>query len=210
MEQNRQAYNIWAEQYDTNFNRTRDLEGIALRSTLKQIQFDRVLEVGCGTGKNSEWLVQQAHEVVGVDFSEEMLAKAKTKVTAGNIQFIHADITKAWAFSKQTFDLIIFSLVLEHIQNLDFIFEQLCRKLSAHGHIYIGELHPYKQYNGSLAVFDLGDGRIELKCFMHHLSEFLRLAKKYNLALIDFDEWFDKEDRSGVPRIMTMLLKIGK
>ena len=32
-----QAYNTWAEQYDTNQNKTRDLEGITLREVLADI-----------------------------------------------------------------------------------------------------------------------------------------------------------------------------
>jgi len=50
----RNAYNIWAGQYDTNKNRTRDLEAVSLQQTLSDIQFDRCLEIGCGTGKNTQ------------------------------------------------------------------------------------------------------------------------------------------------------------
>lgn len=54
-----------------------------------------------------------------MDFSEEMLAKAKEKITAEKIQFIKADITAPWTFSQQGYDLVSFSLVLEHIEELD-------------------------------------------------------------------------------------------
>lgn len=47
------AYNKWAEQYDTNENKTRDLEGVSLRKTLANINFEECLEIGCGTGKNT-------------------------------------------------------------------------------------------------------------------------------------------------------------
>lgn len=50
------AYNQWSEQYDSNENKTRDLEAIALREMLGKIQFENCLEIGCGTGKNTEWL----------------------------------------------------------------------------------------------------------------------------------------------------------
>lgn len=207
MEENRRAYNIWAEQYDTNTNRTRDVEALALRSVLKQIRFVNVLEIGCGTGKNSEWLVQHAKHVVAVDFSEEMLANAKRKVQASNISFIKADIASEWTFTTQQFDLLTFSLVLEHIENLEFIFKQASNSLCAGGHIYIGELHPYKQYQGTVARFDKEGERVELQCFKHHFSEFLQLAKQHNFTLIDFNERFDNDDKTGIPRIMTMLLQ---
>ncbi len=76
------AYDQWADQYDTNLNKTRDLEGHALRTLLGSIQqpLGSALEIGCGTGKNSEWLVTRARQVLGVDFSLEMLARAQAKV----------------------------------------------------------------------------------------------------------------------------------
>ncbi len=46
-----QAYNLWAEQYDTNVNKTRDLEGIALRKTLEHIPFHIVSKSAAAPGK---------------------------------------------------------------------------------------------------------------------------------------------------------------
>lgn len=73
----RESYNEWAVQYDTNANKTRDMEAVALRQMLSKITFKNVLEIGCGTGKNSIWLDEQANHLTAVDFSEKMLAKAK-------------------------------------------------------------------------------------------------------------------------------------
>jgi ubiquinone/menaquinone biosynthesis C-methylase UbiE len=121
----KQAYNIWADQYDSNSNKTRDLEAISLRTTLADLSIDNCLEIGCGTGKNTEWLVGKAKQVTAVDFSDEMLAKAKGKIKADNVQFVQADITESWAFAHKQYDLVTFSLVLEHIENLEDIFKKL-------------------------------------------------------------------------------------
>jgi len=51
-----QAYSQWAQQYDTNDNKTRDLEGKALRECLAGMQANYCLEIGSGTGKNTLWL----------------------------------------------------------------------------------------------------------------------------------------------------------
>ena len=50
------AYNIWAHQYDINKNRTRDLDKKSTIETLSKFEFETVLELGCGTGKNTSWL----------------------------------------------------------------------------------------------------------------------------------------------------------
>ncbi len=202
-----QAYNVWAEQYDNNNNKTRDLEAVALRQTLSKIDFSNVLEIGCGTGKNSVWFVEKASDVLAVDFSEEMLAKARAKINAGNINFQQADITKPWGFTNNKFQLASFSLVLEHIQDLDFIFSQLKEKVDDDGYVYIGELHPFKQYQGSLARFDTENGRVELQCYVHNISAFLNAAINNGFTLVSLNEWFDDGDEKQVPRILTLLLK---
>ncbi len=202
-----QAYSIWAKQYDTNDNKTRDLEAEALKETLANISFNNCLEVGCGTGKNTAWLIQKAEHITAIDFSSEMLAKAKEKITSGRVQFKQGDITKSWTFTNSLYDLISFSLVLEHISDLDHVFNEAANYLNHNGHIYIGELHPYKQYSGSKARFNAEDGLKVVECFTHNISDFTKTAKKYGLILVEVNEHFDNNNRQGIPRILTLLLK---
>jgi len=202
-----QAYNNWASQYDTNINKTRDLEGVVLRNTLSAIHFENCLEIGCGTGKNTVWFIEKAKHVTSVDFSAEMLAKAKEKITEERIQFIQADITADWKFSKQLYDLVSFSLVLEHIENLDHIFKEVSQLLKPGGYVYIGELHPFKQYAGSKARFETENGLQIVGCFTHHISDFVQAGKKNGLSLVDIKEHFDDDNRNEIPRILIILLK---
>ena len=202
----KEAYNNWASQYDTNNNKTRDLEAHALRASLAAIPFQHCLEIGCGTGKNTVWLIEKANKVTAVDLSEEMLAKARAKINSPKVQFIQADITKPWDFASDTYDLVSFSLVLEHIKDLGAIFEKVAAVLKSGGHMYIGELHPFKQYTGTKARFETEKGLQVVTCFNHHISEFLQEAKKHGFQLVDLDEYFD-EDQKEIPRILTIILK---
>ena len=203
----KQSYNIWADQYDTNKNRTRDLEALSLRETLSQRQFGRVLEIGCGTGKNTEWLCTIAKHLTSIDLSEEMLAKAKAKITAPNVQFLQADILEAWSFAETKYDLVTFSLVLEHIENLDAIFQKLAQVMAPGGYVYIGELHPFKQYSGTKARFETEDGVQIVPCFDHHISDFTQAAERHGFGITLVNEYFDEGDRSNVPRILTLLIR---
>jgi ubiquinone/menaquinone biosynthesis C-methylase UbiE len=203
-----QAYDQWAAQYDSNSNKTRDLEGLAMRSVLAGIEFNKCLEIGCGTGKNTMWFVEEAKQVTAVDFSAEMLARAKEKVKSSKVQFFQADITAEWTFINGLYDLVSFSLVLEHISNLDHVFSEAANALVDGGYVYIGELHPFKQYKGTKARYDTLEGQQQvLECFNHHISDFTTAAKKHGLQLVDLDEFFDSDDRSEVPRILTLILK---
>jgi len=205
-----QAYNSWASQYDTNLNKTRDLEAQALRATLSDIAFDHCLEIGCGTGKNTVWLITKAKQITAVDLSEAMLAKAKEKIASDKVQFIQADITAPWTFTKESYDLVSFSLVLEHIEHLDPVFSKAANVLNPGGYLYLGELHPFKQYTGSKARFDTEDGQQVVQCFNHHISDFIQAGKKAGLTLVEVEEYFDNDDRQEIPRILTILLKKGK
>ena len=127
------AYNAWSATYDDVLNKTRDLEAVAIRQLLAEISFSEVIEIGCGTGKNTEWLAGKAATIIAVDFSTEMLAKAMAKITARNVRFHQADIAHEWDFAVAPVDLVACSLILEHIQHLDFVFRQAAKALKPGG-----------------------------------------------------------------------------
>lgn len=201
----RAAYNIWAQQYDTNENKTRDLEAKALREVLNGMPFSNCLEIGCGTGKNTQWLITKCN-VTGVDLSEEMLQKAKQKIVSEKVQFIQSDITKDWNFGND-YDLVTFSLVLEHIEDLELIFQKIAKALKPEGYVYVGELHPFKQYAGSKARFETEEGVQVVNCFTHHVSDFAQAANNAGFQLVNLREYFDDGDRTGIPRVLAFLFK---
>lgn len=204
----RSAYNDWSKNYDSNINKTRDLEAISLRETLQNLKFKSCLEIGCGTGKNTEWLVTKADKIVAVDFSERMLAVAKNKINSPKVEFIQADILEAWNFtSGRLFDLVTFSLVLEHIQELELIFQKVKEVTDDNAYVYIGELHPFKQYGGSKARFETETGLEIVTCFNHNISDFTQAAQNAGFHIVLLQEYFDENDRNSIPRILTLVLK---
>ncbi|MBK9254966.1 MAG: class I SAM-dependent methyltransferase [Saprospiraceae bacterium] len=203
----KQVYNIWADQYDTNINKTRDLEAISLRTTLADIECDHCLEMGCGTGKNTEYLLTIAKQVTAVDLSDEMLDRARQKIKSENVHFMQADITNDWTFVTKKYDLITFSLVLEHIESLHKIFKKVSHVIRQSGLVYIGELHPFKQYTGTKARFDTETGQQTAPCFNHNISDFTVSAKDNGFEILDINEYFDDNDRTKIPRIFALLLR---
>ena len=201
------SYNLWSEQYDTNKNKTRDLDALVTKSTLVNFEFNTVLELGCGTGKNTEWLLTKAKKIIGLDFSEGMLAKAKDKIIDDKVTFIKADLTKDWKLNNNHFDLITCSLTLEHIENLNIVFKQVHYKLKKGGLFFISELHPFKQYLGSKARFETENGVQELEVFTHHISDYLESASNFGFELIILNEWFDDEFKNEVPRLISIVLR---
>ena len=201
----KQAYNRWAESYDAVLNKTRDLEQAAAKSFLESANFSSVIEIGCGTGKNTVWIASKASHLLAVDFSEEMMKMAKGKVNDEHVKFVQADITKTWDFGKAT--LVTCSLVLEHIENIEFIFGQVTQTLETTGLFYLCELHPYKQLQASRARFEHEGKLIELEYFIHHMSDFFQSAQKFGLQCIQLQEWFDDDDRKTAPRLVSFLFQ---
>jgi len=199
---NEEAYNKWSATYDAVKNKTRDLEARAFRSVLSGINFSTAIELGCGTGKNTVWLAEKARKVIAVDFSTQMLDVARRKINRNNVEFVVADIRSPWDFAPRDADLVACSLVLEHVDNLEFIFSQAKSHLSPGSFLYIGELHPFRQYEGSQARFETESGAFVLECFTHHLSEYIRAATRQGFSCLNLTEWFDDDSRGQAPRII--------
>jgi SAM-dependent methyltransferase len=123
------------------------------------------------------------------------------------VQFLQTDITQTWGFADKPYDLVSFSLVLEHIEDLAPIFRKAAQALAPGGYIYIGELHPFKQYSGSKARFETIEGIQVVPCFNHHISDFTQAAKLHGFEIVDINEYFDEEDKTTIPRILTLLLR---
>ena len=81
------AYNEWSESYDRDENRTRDLDQKVTRDVLANLHFNSILEIGCGTGKNTSFLSQIGENVHAVDFSPGMIEKGMEKVRTENVKF---------------------------------------------------------------------------------------------------------------------------
>jgi ubiquinone/menaquinone biosynthesis C-methylase UbiE len=201
----RELYDQWSASYDAVVNKTRDLEKLAAQQVLSNISIESVIELGCGTGKNTEWLAGKAAHVTAVDFSGEMLAKAKEKVTASNVVFQQADLLQPWTFTDRKADLLTFSLVMEHMEDLAPLFREAQQHLKDNGHLFICELHPFKQYSGSKARFETKEGIQVLQCYTHHISDYLAGAAGAGLNLVSINEWFDLDEEPGIPRLISFL-----
>src|SRR5256885_13897989 len=89
----RQAYSDWAATYDLDRNLTRDLDQAVTKNTLASLHCKSVLELGCGTGKNTALLAEIGERICAIDFSRSMIERAKDKLRLDNVSF--AEIGRA-------------------------------------------------------------------------------------------------------------------
>ncbi|MFC5723912.1 class I SAM-dependent methyltransferase [Streptomyces gamaensis] len=68
----------------------------------------RIIDLGCGEGRDSLYLLSQGHDVVSVDVSHSALARARERAAAANLDasgFVERDIIYLRGFDENSFDL---------------------------------------------------------------------------------------------------------
>lgn len=204
------AYDRWAASYDGNRNATRDLDAAVVRLTNLPLSGAEVLELGCGTGKNTAWLAQHARRVIGMDVSDGMLSRAQHTVRAANVEWSRHDIRERWPIPNASVDLVIGNLVLEHVEQVEPIFREAARVLRPGGTCFVCELHPFRQLGGSQAQFtDERTGeRVFVTAHVHTVSEFVNGALAAGLELAELGEWTEPGAPAGVPpRLLSLRLR---
>ena len=81
----------------------------------------RILDVGCGSGRYAIELARSGAEVVGVDFSDEMLHMARTRAEEAGVSdrttFISGDFTEWARETDQHFDASFAMGVLDYVED---------------------------------------------------------------------------------------------
>ena len=86
---------------------TDDKEKDLLINTMRFKRGDRVLEIGCGTGRNLEYLSDLGLDAAGVEPMEELAKKARQKSTIKNEQIIRCSYEKI-PLGDNSFNNVIF------------------------------------------------------------------------------------------------------
>lgn len=204
----RQAYDRWAATYDSDRNLTRDTDARAVRSLLGDRRFHSAIEAGCGTGKNTPFYASISATLTALDFSAEMLARARAQVSAPHVAFAQHDLSEPWPVPAGAADLVAFDLVLEHFDALDAVLGHAAAASRAGATLLVSELHPFKQLQGSQARFATDAGEEKVAAYLHHTSDFIRAADGAGFALRARDEWWhESETRALPPRLLTLVFE---
>jgi ubiquinone/menaquinone biosynthesis C-methylase UbiE len=202
------AYDRWATQYDDDRNTTRDLDAAVVRRAPLRIAGRDVLELGCGTGKNTVWLAADARQVHALDFSAGMLAEARRRIPAEKVRFVEHDIRTAWPLAAGSVDVVVGNLVLEHVRDLAPIHAEAARVLRPGGQLFLCELHPFRQLRGGQAHFvDPRSGEtVHVPAFMHTTSEYVNGGLAAGFELRELGEWLEPDaPADSPPRLLSLL-----
>lgn len=105
-----------------------------------------ILEVGCGPGVLTEWLVNQKYHVSAFDISPNLLKIAQNKIGSKANLFLADAAQPLTMIPSDSTDLIISSLVLHYIENWESLFMEFSRILRSDGSIVFSTHHPHADW----------------------------------------------------------------
>jgi len=134
------------ESYSRLDRQARGLDGApewpALRGLLPDMRGKRLLDLGCGFGWVARWaMTQGAVSVLGVDLSENMLARARAETADFHVHYLKADL-ESFELPQDTFDVAFSSLALHYVEDLPRLVGQVFRSLASPGHFVFSIEHP--------------------------------------------------------------------
>lgn len=123
--------------YDKFFNSGMFLN--ARKQIFREIPFDKkqkILFVGVGTGADLELINHADLDITAIDYSPDMLGKAKKKFENSTINFLEMD-AQQMEFNHETFDYVVASLILSVVPDANKCLQEMVRVLKPEGKIIL-------------------------------------------------------------------------
>jgi len=169
-----------AKSYEQNKNRVDNVENIA-NSIIKTINFDKsmhIIDFGSGTGLLLERVANHVGKITAVDISSSMNAQllAKKNNLGCKIDILEIDLEKSDL--EGSFDGIISSMTMHHIQNIEAMFDKFYSMIKPGGFIAISDL-------------DVEDGSFhdedtDVYHFGFDRGNFAKIARASGFKLVEF------------------------
>jgi len=185
---------------------TLDKSDACINHLKEKIDFSNIkniLDYGCGTGLIAFNLVEENNEVLGLDNSYGMIEEFNKKVKEKNLSNIKAKKHNILEedLPKNSFDLIVISMSLHHIEDIDMFFKKSFEALKNGGYICINDLD---KEDGSFHAKHNNEGVYH---FGFSKDELVETAKKIGFSDSSFDIVYIFERENGNFPIFNFIAK---
>lgn len=185
-----EAYDLWSLNYDAQpGNLMLDLDELLFANLLSHIDLNckNVADIGCGTGRHwPAMLKEKPAGLTGFDVSPGMLKRLKAKFPAAETHTITDN--DFLAVRDTSFDTIVSTLTVAHIEDIDEALGAWCRLLKYDGDIVLTDFHPDILAFGGKRTFNYQNKQIAVKNFVHPVSLIKKIMLRYGFVVVREDE----------------------
>lgn len=167
-----------------------DLDEVLFSKLLDRINIENkaVADIGCGTGRHwKKILKRRPLSLTGFDISEGMLNKLKEKFPDANVYKITDDLFTR--IHNPPYDLIISTLTVAHIDNLERALNAWCSILKANAEIIITDFHPKMLDSGGKRTFKYKNRRLAVRNHVHHIDTIKNILAAKGFRAVAFEEF---------------------
>ena len=192
------GYALWSETYHEQVdNPLTALEHDVFDRLVGDVAGLRVLDVGCGTGRHALRLAAQGAHVTGADPCPRMLAVARKLSAAQGLDVTWLPVGYEALPAGEAFDLVLSTLVLCHILDLDGAIGALAACLKPGGRLVITDLHYFCLLIGWRTTFDHGDTHYAINNYLHPTGAYLAAFRQAGLELEAIEDILIEERLRG-------------
>lgn len=130
-------YDSWYENPQNRF--VADLEDQLLLRLLQPVRGERVLDIGCGTGRHLNMFLNMGLDITGLDASPYMLEIARRRL--GSRAELHQGFAQDLPFEDNSFNVATLMTTLEFVDDTQEVIREACRV--AKDRIFLGVLNRY-------------------------------------------------------------------
>jgi ubiquinone/menaquinone biosynthesis C-methylase UbiE len=185
-----EAYDLWADNYDSQpGNLMLDLDEILFSKLLENsnLKDKHVADIGCGTGRHwTKIFGKEPASLTGFDVSPGMLGKLQEKFPAAKTHAITDN--RFSTVEDHTYDVILSTLTVAHIEDIEEALEAWSRILKVNGDIIITDFHPDALAFGGKRTFKHQKTHIAVQNFVHSTDTIKKILLRNDFKVVNDDE----------------------
>jgi SAM-dependent methyltransferase len=187
----REGYAAWSPTYEETVDDAMDLALFERIDSVPWGALRRIADLGCGSGRTAAWLRARGDtrndiRIDGVDLTPEMLELARRRGVHDRL--VEADV-RATGLDPGSYDLVVCSLVDEHLADLVPLYAEAGRLLAPGGWFVLVGVHPFfVMVVGMPTHFDTPRGPVAIETHVHLPGAHVAAGTAAGLAAVELHE----------------------
>ncbi|MCC7436655.1 class I SAM-dependent methyltransferase [Candidatus Nomurabacteria bacterium] len=198
----RKQYNNFHDLYTENFADDEVSNSLFHKTIDFNLEKKKILDVGCGDGKDLVILSKKTKKIFGIDPSIEFLKKAQINNPSG---IFKEAVGEKIPFQNESFDVVVSKWAIQTSTNVPKVLSEMARVLKKGGSLVFLTKHPILQflqkirdyghgvdyYKQQITTSKIYSGTITIKEPSHTIGEYFNAEFLKNFEIIDYKEGTD-------------------